>query len=251
MNMSKIGSLLAGGALLASLAAPALAGDKPIEKTQALNHLQSQKFKVTITNVSNPIITSEGERELKLTPGVWAVHLPTAQLFQAGLPDAGMGLEAIAEMGNPNSLYSAISNAPGVVKADKFESSYYSWFPSEATPGDGYSFVVEASPGQKLSFASRVTESNDMFIAPMNGGIDLFDAYGYPMSGDVTNMVSLWDAGTEYNEIIGEGMNQGVDADDADGLITYDTIQPVSYTDQGFLFPVAPDLVKVTIEPIE
>ena len=76
-----------------------------------------------------------------------------------------------------------------------------------AEPGKAYAFEITASPGDSLSFATMVAESNDLFFATANGGIALFEG-NQPISGDVTRYVALWDAGTEQNEPLGEGINQ-------------------------------------------
>lgn len=52
-------------------------------------------------------------------------------------------------------------------------------------------------------------QSNDWFYAPGANGIALFDAKAVPISGDITDQFYLWDAGTEKDEEIGIGPNQG------------------------------------------
>ncbi len=61
----------------------------------------------------------------------------------------------------------------------------------------------------KLSMTMMNGQSNDEFFAPDENGIALFDAKGSPVSGDVTSKFILWDAGTEVNEELGIGPNQG------------------------------------------
>ena len=48
----------------------------------------------------------------------------------------------------------------------------------------------------RLSFATMYVQSNDLFLAPGDTGIALF-IDEQPISGDVTALVRLWDAGTE------------------------------------------------------
>ena len=52
-------------------------------------------------------------------------------------------------------------------------------------------------------------QSNDWFYAPSPNGIALFDNKGNPVNGEVTDQLNLWDAGTEKDEEIGVGPNQG------------------------------------------
>lgn len=77
---------------------------------------------------------------------------------------------------------------------------------SEAGPafnGQSFSVKFHAGPGHKLSFATMYGASNDWFYAPADDGIDLFDSNNNPlfsdMDEDITNMVYLWDAGTEVD----------------------------------------------------
>ncbi len=79
-----------------------------------------------------------------------------------------------------------------------------------ALPDQAYETTFTAKPGENLSFATMLVQSNDLFFAPDEAGIPLFDAQGQPLEGDVTNQVEIWDAGTELNEIAGEGANQAL-----------------------------------------
>ena len=68
--------------------------------------------------------------------------------------------------------------------------------PGPATPGKMYQFTIDAGRKQKLSFATMLAATNDLFFAPDGAGIALYDSTGAPISGDVTSQVRLWDAGT-------------------------------------------------------
>jgi hypothetical protein len=61
----------------------------------------------------------------------------------------------------------------------------------------------------KLFMTQMFGQSNDWFYAPDANGIALFGANGKPVNGDVTDQFYLWDAGTEKDEEIGIGSNQG------------------------------------------
>jgi len=78
--------------------------------------------------------------------------------------------------------------------------------PGPLLPGNAYEFNFSATPGFKLSFATMFVPSNDFFYGPDENGIDLFDASGNQISGDITSMIQLWDAGTEINQEPGLGM---------------------------------------------
>ena len=80
--------------------------------------------------------------------------------------------------------------------------------PGPALPGDAYEFSFYAQPGQRLSFATMFVQTNDWFFAPDPAGIELFDADGNPISGDVTDQILTFDAGTEVDQTPGEGVDQ-------------------------------------------
>ena len=75
-------------------------------------------------------------------------------------------------------------------------------------PGGMYSFSFNAGKGHYLSLATMFVQSNDLFYAPAMDGIPLYDGSGNAVTGDMTAMINLWDAGTEVNEEPGAGPNQ-------------------------------------------
>jgi len=79
--------------------------------------------------------------------------------------------------------------------------------PGPLLPGKAYEWMFRAVPGDNLSFATMLVQSNDWFFAPAEPGIALYEN-GNKMTGNVTEYVALWDAGTEGDEIPGEGANQ-------------------------------------------
>ncbi len=74
-------------------------------------------------------------------------------------------------------------------------------------PGQEVSFRFSAGKGQALSFATMYGWSNDLFFAPANPGIALFDAMGKPVEGDVSDQIKLWDNGTRLNQPPGMAVN--------------------------------------------
>jgi hypothetical protein len=77
-----------------------------------------------------------------------------------------------------------------------------------AVPGKSFTFDFYAPKGSRLSFASMFGQSNDWFFAPDTSGIALYDSSGAPVSGDVTDQVYVWDAGTEEDQPPLQGSNQ-------------------------------------------
>jgi hypothetical protein len=80
--------------------------------------------------------------------------------------------------------------------------------PGPALPGGAFEWKFYAMPGDNLSFATMLGESNDWFFAPAEPGIPLYKDSS-KMTGDVTEYVALWDAGTEADGAIGAGPYQG------------------------------------------
>lgn len=135
--------------------------------------------------------------------------------------------------------------------------------PAPLFPGDAYEFSINAGPnvlpgddGTRLSFITMFVQSNDLFYAPDEEGIALYDAQGNPVGEngpeDVTNQVELWDAGTEVNETTGgpsQKPQQGPEAEDVgideNGVVTL--IE--NNTDAaGNTLPNNDETIKVTIE---
>ena len=114
--------------------------------------------------------------------------------------------------------------------------------------GSAYEFEVAASLETPfLSFATRLEQSNDLFLAPSEKGIALFDENGAAIGvQDVTAKLLLWDAGTEANEEPGVGPNQAPrqlvsNTGPADELAT------VREVNDGFSYPEVSELVRVYI----
>ena len=157
----------------------------------------ARAFRIVIEN-----LTSE-EAPYHLAPGVFIVHSDGEPLFTEGEADRGEGLESLAEDGNPGPLAEALGAAV-------FNTPDGSGMPGPLGPGDGmgpgnsYVFEFDAEEGSYLSFASMLVQSNDLFFAPGGMGIPLYDD-GSPIHGDITDLIMLWDAGTEVNQEPGDG----------------------------------------------
>ena len=137
--------------------------------------------------------------------------------------------------------------------------------PAPLFPGDAYEFNVDAGPsvlpndgGTRLSFVTMFVQSNDLFFAPNEEGIALYDSNGIPIGSsgpeDVTDQVLLWDAGTEVNEETG-GPNQKPQqapaaedqGTDENGMVT----EVINNVDAfGNVIPNNNAVINVTIENI-
>ena len=70
-------------------------------------------------------------------------------------------------------------------------------------PGQSVSFSFSAAKNQRLTFATMYGWSNDLFFAPENPGIKLYNDDGSPITGDVSAQIKLWDNGTRVNQAPG------------------------------------------------
>jgi hypothetical protein len=147
-----------------------------------------------------------------LAPGAYELNDHPVSFFTPGEGDRGAGLEPLAEDGNPGVL---VDNVNEMMAEDMmsfismvFNTPVGADSPGPAGPGAAYEFTVDAYAGQYLTFATMFVQSNDWFFAPGADGIQLFDADGNPIAGDITDQVFLWDAGTEVDQTPGEGADQ-------------------------------------------
>ena len=179
----------------------------------ATRKVESTKFTVHVENISNPegMTASNGQKfPFALSPGMFVLSDKNAALFTEGKPARKNGLEVQAEDGDPSELVASLvamhhsSNLHGV-----FNTPVGAMAAGPIRPGDSYRFTVTAAPGVKLFMTQMFGQSNDWFYAPGANGIALFDGKGNPVSGDITDQLYLWNAGTEKDEEIGIGPNQG------------------------------------------
>lgn len=230
---------------------------------------QQTDFTIRIENMStsHTLHTSRGDKNIGLSPGAWALHTGNNPMYAVGSP-ATIGLQRLAEDGNPEGLYSDLQLLPGVKATGAFN---HIATPYPVTgfigPKQFFEFIVpDAAPGDRLSFVTMFIESNDWFYSNNAQGIELFDAVGNPMSGDVTSQMGLWDAGTEVNEEPGLGMDQAPrqsrpDTGTEENAPVYAIVPPADGSDasrrqagmgndsQTWKAPDVQSVIKVTITP--
>lgn len=218
-------------------------------------HSDATKFKVRIENISNPDgqTASNGTKwPFALSPGVWIVHGKNTPLFTTAKHDRGKGLETQSEDGNPATLAESLKKQPGVKSSGIFNTPVGTTAPGPIGPGGVFEFTFTATPGSRLTFAMMFGQSNDLFYAPNDTGIALFDKKGKPISGDITSKVSLWDAGTEENEEPGIGPNQAPRQSAPNtGAKEHEPVQLISAVHDGFAYPKTSDVIRITITPDE
>jgi hypothetical protein len=108
-------------------------------------------------------------------------------------------------------------------------------------PGQDVSIRFSAAKGQALTFATMYGWSNDLFFAPANPGIAVYDAAGNPIQGDVSAQLRLWDNGTRVNQMPGNAVNHP-------GVAENRNISEVKGTDaQGNTYLAASKLVQASL----
>jgi hypothetical protein len=73
-------------------------------------------FRLRIENVSEAgaLATSEGNKDIGVSPTIWVLHAASDPLFTVGAADRGQGLELLAESGRAQTLGDAMAAASGV-----------------------------------------------------------------------------------------------------------------------------------------
>ncbi|MEP6928355.1 MAG: spondin domain-containing protein [Flavobacterium sp.] len=110
-------------------------------------------------------------------------------------------------------------------------------------PGESVSIQFSAAKGQALSFATMYGWSNDLFFAPENPGIKLYQDNGTPIEGDVSSQIKLWDNGTRVNQAPGSGVNHPGTAETA----TQNISEVAGLDAQGNSYAAAASLMKTTL----
>ncbi len=181
-------------------------------------------------------------------PGVWAVHTTDGPFFDDNVAYRGNGIEALAEDGDPAALSTAVMSRAGIEASGVFNTPTGAAGPGALTPGATYVFEFDASDGDRLSLATMFVQSNDLFVAPDDMGIDLY-AGGSALSGDITAMFALWDAGTEANQWPGAGPDQAPRQAGANtGAADADNI--VRLVDDEYDYPDLDDVIRIDIEVV-
>jgi len=171
-----------------------------------------------------------------VAPVLWVFHdKKDMPIFTEGQPDYGMGLETLAETGNPEPLYQSL-------KAKGYTTGFYATRENNLGngplfPGQKYKFTIEGHAGQTLSLACMLGASNDIFFSTGEEGIKLSNDND---KLNLTQFIKLYDAGTEVNEYPG-AQTQANTVENGN----------VRRLDDGLPWPDASKVIKVTIMRME
>lgn len=109
-------------------------------------------------------------------------------------------------------------------------------------PGEEVEIKFNAGKGQALSFATMYGNSKDLFFAPNNPGIQLFDGNGNAIEGDVSAQVKLWDNGTIINS------NPENAASDQPTVAEDRNISEINGSDGMYTYPAANEMMKLNLK---
>lgn len=169
-----------------------------------------------------------------LSPGAFGLN---DSLFFIGVK-ANSKIESLAEDGDPSGFSSDPSEFTNV-----FDTPIGASGPGPILPGESYSFTVSATDGDFISMGSMILESNDWFIGA--NYIPLFHI-GLPLTGEITSILKVYDAGTEQDEFPGLGPNQAARQGGNNLGPEEDELLAKEITGE-FIIPDIYDMVKVTL----
>ena len=205
--------------------------------------LEAQAEDGNPANLFDELIDLKGQ-PTPFSPGVYALHQnDVSPLFTVGSVDAGNGLESLAEQGDPSMLAEYLDGM--MISHGVFDTPEGADSAGPTFPGGRITFSFEAVRGDMLSFVTMFGQSNDLFFAPGDAGIPLFNRHGKPVTHNLTRYIRLYDAGTEVNEPPGIGPNQAPRQNDPDaGMVE---MKPVDEVEDMYFYPPVDDMIKVTI----
>ncbi|NBD07800.1 spondin domain-containing protein [Corallococcus silvisoli] len=142
------------------------------------------------------------------------------------------------------------------LKSGRFDTKLSGTSPGPLAPGDAYEFSFTAGVKHRLTFVAMFGQSNDWFFGTEPQGIPLYSADGRPLSGNITDQVLLWDAGTEVDEEPAVGPHTGpkqATSTDGPGAKDFNPNvrrvgpRPVLTSGQTFVLPAIASMIRVLV----
>jgi len=223
-------------------------------EVEPIGAVSATTFDVTVANVSQAKTlrgTPRAGGAVPLSPGVLALHRGDNPVFTPGEP-ADPGTELIAEdgftTGPLGTKGETLASEGELVRASVF-SQPGGKLPA-LEPGESTTFSITATASERLSLETMFVQSNDWFYGL--DGLDLFNASGEPISGDVTDRITLYDAGTEADTAPGTGPDQKPAQDPMaidQGPVEDVPIQAARQRHSAFDIPANNQVLRVTVSP--
>ncbi|MFT5749230.1 MAG: hypothetical protein ACI93S_000483 [Ancylomarina sp.] len=115
-------------------------------------------------------------------------------------------------------------------------------------PGGTYTFSFDAGNGAKLSLATMLAQTNDLFYGFGDEGLALYDENGDAVEGDISSELMLWDAGTEVNQMPGSGTDQAPRQSGTNtGADENGTVKKITDVNDGFTYPALTEVIKAEL----
>ena len=236
-----------GKKLILSIAAAAvvLVGSQAVTTVSA-KAKRSATFRVKIENIGSQdgLAAADGTKyPFALSPGLFVVNHKKQYFFDEN-ERASQALELQAEDGNPETLSKKLLTKVGSIYMGVFNTPSGTDKPGPLLPGGSYEFSFTGTEGMKLNLIAMYGQSNDLFYSAREA-VELFDKDGNALTGDITDKLLLWDAGTEVNQAPGIGDEQAPRQKMANTGKAENGV--VSLVKDGFTYPNTKDVLRVTI----
>ena len=115
-------------------------------------------------------------------------------------------------------------------------------------PGGTYVFSFNAGKGAKLSLATMLAQTNDLFYGFGDDGLALYEMNGDAVAGDVSSELMLWDAGTEVNQMPDSGADQAPRQSGPNtGATEGGTVKMITDVNDGFTYPSLTEVIKAEL----
>lgn len=170
---------------------------------------------------------------------------------------ANAGTESIAEDGFPDAMVMMLAGNSDVKTSAAVTSPGGPDDGPAVFAGESISFSITAEEGDKLQFETMFVQSNDWFYTFDSGGVELFNGTT-PLSGDLSDRVVVYDAGTEEDTAPGTGptmepgpVQKPVQDPEASNVGTAESV-PVQLARErhpSFTIPDNNAVIRVTITP--
>ncbi len=174
----------------------------------AANEAGTFTFTITATNAPDPTLPASSNNGFVITPGIVVLHAQPEPLFTLGQPDRGVGLEGIAEDGQPGVLYNWFKETGSTGAPLRLSSSL-----SVFSPGLVYAFNSERDP---LVLQGSINPANNGLEELAEDGnnavaVDYLDGLNIPVaaSNETTNQGPGGELNFSLNVPQGQGYKLG------------------------------------------
>lgn len=210
-------------------------------------------FTFKLSNISSPGqgVAADGTTyDLAFAPGLVIIHDPSLTVFTPGTPIGRPELEALAEDGDPTSLYAAIEQDPAVTQLSYLQyTDEVDYHAAPMGPGVFAFTTAEIAPDTLFSVLFMYGQSNDVVIAGL--GLSAFDEADAPISTELSSALAFYDLGTEQNQEPGVGADQAPRQSAPNtGTAESGVVARIDGVDaEGYSYPSAAEILTLELYP--